>query len=266
MQIKVKVKVMTYVSSFSLYFASLWYFAQADTLTTLLYHSEKLLAVLEVDQHGQLFYCNLDYMEKVIAKQPIITSWTAAGLDVRRLKFADMVDLIFKCKDLPSGHGLAMSRRKKENELKLPQLNIGILPDTKWCGFGAAAANYSDLGTEEELDRCCRAHDYCPVYSMRLSQDNPTLYTQVHCLCDQKFYQCLKNVGTSLADTVGQIFFNIVRMKCLNFVKDGKSCSLSVRGRCLRWESGGEGEGNSKLERSDERSPRIVITDNTLNY
>jgi len=254
-----------YLSSFSLYFLTLC-LARTDTLTTLLYHSEKLLAVLEVDQHGQLLSCNLDYMEKVIAKQPIITSWTAAGLDVKRLKFADMVDLIFRCKDVPSGHGLAMSRRKEESQLKLPQLNVGILPNTKWCGFGAAAANYSDLGTEEELDRCCRAHDYCPVYSMRLSQDNPTLYTQVHCLCDQKFYQCLKNVGTSLADTVGQIFFNIVRMKCLNFVKDGKSCSLSVRGRCLRWESGGEGEGNSKLERSDERSPRIVITDNTLNY
>ena len=253
-----------YLSSFSLYFLTLC-LARTDTLTTLLYHSEKLLAVLEVDQHGQLLSCNLDYMENVIAKQPILSSWTAAGLDVKRLKFVDMVDLIFRCKDVPSGHGLVMSRRKKESLLKLPQLNVGILPNTKWCGFGAAAANYSDLGTEEELDRCCRAHDYCPVYSTRLSQDNPTLYTQVHCLCDQKFYQCLKNVGTSLADTVGQIFFNIVRMKCLNFVKDGKSCSLSVRGRCLKWEDGGEEEEN-KLERSDERSPRIVITDNTLNY
>ena len=253
---------MLTVISFSVYFLGLWHLGKSEALDTSLYHSEKLLAVLEVDEHGQLISCNLEQVNKIAKKEPILRSWTSAGLDVRRLKFTDMVDLIFRCKDVPSNHGLALSKSKSKIELKLPQLNIGILPDTKWCGFGSGAENYSDLGTEEELDICCRAHDYCPVYSMRLSQDNPTLYTQVHCLCDQKFYQCLKTVGTSLADTVGHIFFNIVKMKCLNFVTDGKKCSLSVRGRCFMWKSGEE----PQLDSTGTRTPRIVVTDNILSY
>merc|ERR1719154_370790 len=225
--------------------------------TTSLYHSEKLLALLEMDQQGQLIACKLEHMENIMKKQPILNSWRAAGLDVRRLKFKDMVDLIFRCQDVPNDDLMGLvSDGEEETDFRPPgHENIGILPDTNWCGFGRAAISYGGLGSAVELDKCCRAHDYCPVYSMRLSQDNPTPYTQVHCLCDQMFYQCLKNVGTSLADTVGQIFFNIVNMKCLNFVMDGNKCSLSIRGRCVWWKGG---------ERSD--NPRIVIMDNSLKY
>lgn len=34
---------------------------------------------------------------------------------------------------------------------------------TKWCGTGDIATNYYDLGSEVVVDKCCRAHDICPV-------------------------------------------------------------------------------------------------------
>ena len=34
---------------------------------------------------------------------------------------------------------------------------------TKWCGINDIANDYFDLGKEFELDKCCRAHDHCPM-------------------------------------------------------------------------------------------------------
>ncbi len=34
---------------------------------------------------------------------------------------------------------------------------------TKWCGYDDIAAHYHDLGDSVALDKCCRAHDHCPV-------------------------------------------------------------------------------------------------------
>lgn len=34
---------------------------------------------------------------------------------------------------------------------------------TKWCGPGDVAQSYDDLGALIEVDKCCRAHDHCPI-------------------------------------------------------------------------------------------------------
>lgn len=53
---------------------------------------------------------------------------------------------------------------------------------TKWCGTGDIADTYGDLGDETTMDRCCRAHDLCPVkiraYQNKYELINESLYTK----------------------------------------------------------------------------------------
>lgn len=53
---------------------------------------------------------------------------------------------------------------------------------TKWCGTGDIADTYSDLGDESTMDRCCRAHDLCPIkiraFQNKYELMNESLYTK----------------------------------------------------------------------------------------
>ena len=48
-------------------------------------------------------------------------------------------------------------------------------------------------------------------------------YTKSHCDCDEFFSNCLKRVNSSKADAVGDVFFNVLGIKCIE-ERLGKSC------------------------------------------
>lgn len=102
----------------------------------------------------------------------------------------------------------------------------GVFPGTKWCGTGDIARDFHDLGTEKMMDRCCRAHDICPVkiraYQSRYNLTNNSLYTKSHCVCDDLLFGCLKASNTSSAQLMGNIYFNLVQMPCLGENEEGK--------------------------------------------
>ena len=81
------------------------------------------------------------------------------------------------------------------------------------------AGGFTRLGTNKELDRCCRGHDHCPVkvkpFRRKYGLFNLDLYTKSHCFCDAKFYNCLKNVDDEKARAVGDFFFNVISVKCI---------------------------------------------------
>ncbi|EDW05955.2 uncharacterized protein LOC6585485 [Drosophila mojavensis] len=105
----------------------------------------------------------------------------------------------------------------------------GIIPGTKWCGTGDIAETYSDLGSEMEMDRCCRQHDLCPVkiraYQNKYELMNDSLYTKSHCICDDMLFSCLKMTNTSASQLMGSIYFNLVQVPCL----DGRSNKYKFR-------------------------------------
>ena len=95
-----------------------------------------------------------------------------------------------------------------------------IVAGTLWCGVDDIAEDYHSLGPEWQLDKCCRAHDHCPVkvksFRTRYKVFNLGPYTKSHCLCDKLFYDCLKKVNSEKSDMVGDLFFNIIGVKCID--------------------------------------------------
>ena len=155
---------------------------------------------------------------------------------------------------------------------------------TLWCGVNDIAPDFSSLGVDRELDRCCRAHDHCPVkvggeyvdwsrvnsspgpqvkpFRTKYGVLNLDLYTKSHCYCDEKFYNCLKNQENKKAKAVGDFFFNVISVKCIeervrrhcvqrslnssqpsrlvpeakHFLNLGISFGVKNQTNCLKWE------------------------------
>ncbi|XP_011506277.1 PREDICTED: uncharacterized protein LOC105368844 [Ceratosolen solmsi marchali] len=115
-----------------------------------------------------------------------------------------------------------------------------IAPGTKWCGPHRLAYSYKDLGALDGLDRCCRRHDHCPraiaPFSERYGLFNYMPFTLSHCDCDERFRTCLKMTGTSSANVIGKIFFNMFQTKCF-VMKPSKICMRrSWWGKCENFE------------------------------
>ncbi|XP_065067126.1 acidic phospholipase A2 PA4-like [Rhopilema esculentum] len=102
-----------------------------------------------------------------------------------------------------------------------------IMPGTLWCGNGNKADSEDDLGSFTEVDMCCREHDHCPrtvgAFKKQYGFRNLFLFTVSDCKCDFMFYTCLKNVEDHkvAAKLVGKMFFNVLRMPCLRFNREG---------------------------------------------
>jgi len=115
------------------------------------------------------------------------------------------------------------------------------MPGTNWCGKGWRAKKYHQLGTHAAADACCRQHDLsCNQYiSAGETVDglhNRTPYTAMHCSCDERFATCLQMANTDFADTVGHIFFNVLRTQCYHHVVKDVCVEHSWWGRCNKTE------------------------------
>ena len=111
------------------------------------------------------------------------------------------------------------------------------------------AENYFSLGPEWQLDKCCRAHDHCPLkvksFKTRYGVFNYGPYTKSHCACDKQFYDCLKRVNNEKSNAVGDFFFNVLGVQCVE---------KRVKRRCVKTE---------KIERDHSESvkqPENVTT------
>uniref|UniRef100_A0A1V1WBI2 Putative phospholipase n=1 Tax=Superstitionia donensis TaxID=311983 RepID=A0A1V1WBI2_9SCOR len=68
---------------------------------------------------------------------------------------------------------------------------------TKWCGAGNTSTSYSDLGTLNNIDSCCRDHDHCDSiaagetkYGLKNKGENSLM----NCDCEVAFAACLDEV------------------------------------------------------------------------
>lgn len=150
---------------------------------------------------------------------------------------ADMEELLGECDSVDRSTG--MREEEDENEIqkasgrgsKTKTTKSGsetttagydgipvIFPGTKWCGAGDRAKNYDDLGLHQDTDRCCRAHDLCndtlAPGETRNDLTNKSPFTKLSCQCDNDFYSCLDRVNSVTSNTIGNMYFNILKREC----------------------------------------------------
>ncbi|KAK7097823.1 hypothetical protein V1264_004745 [Littorina saxatilis] len=130
----------------------------------------------------------------------------------------------------PDQTGVAASKRAAKRAL-----GWLIYTGTKWCGAGNIADNATDIGTLEETDTCCRAHDQCDVtidsWNYKYGMFNWSFFRVSHCACDRDFKQCLKKVTSEderpVARTIKNIYFNLLDLDCFVFDSDGNAVMKS---------------------------------------
>ncbi|XP_023335173.1 phospholipase A2 isoform X2 [Eurytemora carolleeae] len=179
----------------------------------LLFHSGRTIADVVLNERNDILRCSLRAAKDITKKNNMFRSLES---------FADTGEKSILDTALPF--------REMFTATKI------IVKDTLWCGRNNIAKQYNQLGPDYQLDRCCRAHDFCPFDLPGLTKSNPAPYTMSACECDQVFYDCLKAVGSKSTEDVGKIFFNIAKVPCVNFVQQ-RRCSVRDKSSdsCLEW-------------------------------
>lgn len=115
-----------------------------------------------------------------------------------------------------------------------------VYPGTKWCGKGASARSYDDLGDSRYTDMCCRAHDFCPYtisgMTSKYNMFNYRFHTLSHCDCDDRLRTCLDSVKSDvIAPIVKSLYFSIAGNVCF-ILKPEKVCvKRSWWGKCHKY-------------------------------
>nr|CAI5821665.1 unnamed protein product [Callosobruchus analis] len=210
--------------------------ADGDSMR-MVYFNDQTVAVVELGPSKLLLNCELIeifHPDQVFAVLGDLKN-SARPVEVT---FQEMLTLMSQCKQLEDitylsehqevGKNYSTDRNDSPRSVNNPfSLLSGIIPGTKWCGTGDIAKDYFDLGAEPRVDACCRAHDLCPVkiraYSNKYNLTNNSLYTKSHCRCDDSLFECLKrNKHSNTANIMGNIYFNIIQVPCLEDTQHGR--------------------------------------------
>eukprot|EP00095_Tigriopus_kingsejongensis_P006692 maker-scaffold25_size650667-snap-gene-1.18 protein:Tk06692 transcript:maker-scaffold25_size650667-snap-gene-1.18-mRNA-1 annotation:"phospholipase a2 isozymes pa3a pa3b pa5" len=158
-----------------------------DTFALLKYHGEEL-------SHCELVMVN----SREAGSEENIMGELSKKTKVINVLFEAMMDTIQECESLQNK---TKSHQKEYSSwssiTSIFKIFSGLSPGTNWCGLGDVAENYFDLGRNFYEDKCCRAHDHCPIKidskATRFGLKNRGSYTKSHCRCDDVFYECLKS-------------------------------------------------------------------------
>ncbi|CAL4114470.1 unnamed protein product, partial [Meganyctiphanes norvegica] len=75
------------------------------------------------------------------------------------------------------------------------------------------------------------------MMALKHGLENSYPYSLSHCNCDEKLYNCLRDVGTTTANLIGNTFFTVIRTKCFKLDHPATCVRKSFwRRRCLEYE------------------------------
>ncbi|XP_055296931.1 uncharacterized protein LOC129565749 [Sitodiplosis mosellana] len=210
---------------------------QNDSLLMIYYH-DQTVAIVELGPEKLLIGCELIEIYNESAGKKLLKQLSKINRPLE-IQFTDMLNLMNQC-DIVENQNVKRNQRRNTHPASDEDTSktfafgknnpfsvfSGIIPGTKWCGTGDIATTYNDLGTEENMDSCCRTHDLCPVkiraYEAKYNITNNSLYTKSHCVCDDMLFDCLKKLDdTPAAQLMGSIYFNIVQVPCIHETPKG---------------------------------------------
>ncbi|XP_063607633.1 uncharacterized protein LOC134782184 [Penaeus indicus] len=201
------------------------------------YFHDQAIAIIQQTSEGTVLNCTLQEVIQVWEQREAL-AYLGHVMPLVPVPFQHMVHLVTLCGTFtPYQPQPITAQQTPANKLWWLDMSAlqGILPGTLWCGMGDQAATYHQLGPRRQLDSCCRAHDHCPIklrpMMTRYGLTNYGFKTMSHCSCDLEFYRCLKAAGDSVATMVGQVYFNYLKMECID-VPSPKSCyspSVTIR-------------------------------------
>ncbi|XP_029168486.1 uncharacterized protein LOC114938648 [Nylanderia fulva] len=202
----------------------------SDEIRVVYYH-EQTVAVINLGPNNELRDCNIIEVYEPSEATEVLRN-LSMSLQPQVVSFQEMTRLMQQC-ELLEKLQVKATTALPTNALSRAASSItllsGILPGTKWCGTGDIAENYHDLGDLPHIDRCCRTHDLCPIkvraQQTRYNLTNYSLYTKSHCTCDKALYQCLKAANHPTANLMGQIYFNIVKVPCIEDTRKNRYSS-----------------------------------------
>ncbi|XP_033189786.1 uncharacterized protein LOC117156657 isoform X2 [Bombus vancouverensis nearcticus] len=194
------------------------------------YYYDQTVAVVDLGTNNELHNCNLIEVYEQEEANEVLRNLSSTAVP-QLVSFEQMTKLMQQCELLDKIQHDTLSTEMSHTENKgshgvgsVLSLLSGILPGTKWCGTGDIAENYHDLGHEAQIDRCCRSHDLCPVkiraQQTRYNLTNYSIYTKSHCVCDEALYHCLKATTNPTAQVMGRIYFNVIKVPCIEDVSE----------------------------------------------
>jgi len=208
---------------------------QNDSLI-MVYHHDQTVAVVELGPEKLLIGCELIEIYNIHEGSKLLKKLSKINKPLE-ITFKEMLNLMNQCEIVEKQSQHKIQVRSNDDDKDATFINrqfpnnpfslfSGIIPGTKWCGTGDIATTFSDLGTERQMDTCCRTHDLCPIkiraYEAKYNITNNSIYTKSHCVCDDMLYDCLKKLADiSAAQLMGSIYFNIVQVPCIHGTPKG---------------------------------------------
>ncbi|EDO40621.1 predicted protein [Nematostella vectensis] len=111
---------------------------------------------------------------------------------------------------LEEGSKQVRTKARQQDHRKTTKLNTD---GKSWCPQ-LNAKGHPSLKTHglEEIEKCCIAHDQCPLIKIMG-------VTALDCQCENAFYACLKQSGAAIANTVGLQYFNASPRNCYQYTQ-----------------------------------------------
>ncbi len=171
------------------------------------FYAEETVVVLHTDRRGRMDDCHLMSIAGEDRVKEVLSNLTQY-LPVNRFPVEALDRLINRCQQVGRS---SVVREPPMKELSKLFTNI-IVPGTKWCGKGDVAESYEDLGPSSETDKCCRAHDHCPlsIEAMRSNHKlfNFSLKTKLLCVCEEELRKCLARQNSTVSKYVAHLYFH----------------------------------------------------------